>query len=286
MHNIEEAVISRINRMPTHPNIAAHLFTLYSQSEVDLGNIIKLISSDPVLTAQILFIANNHFLNSKKRVTRVEQAIIILGFQLVQELILSLCLLSIFESNYQKYFRQTFWMHSMYTAVSMKVLADNFDSVNANLLYTGGLLHDIGKMYLYRLLGKEYELVIQTGIEQNIRLNIAENKVLNTDHCEMGGRLLSQWKLPEDLINMVKYHHHPEAFKSGKKLDFWIRLVYFANVLAHLIEKGLSKFDDLTKFDPEFKDYLSITEKSFDRVLGAIKIEIQAKQQNLKIFGI
>jgi putative nucleotidyltransferase with HDIG domain len=167
----------------------------------------------------------------------------------------------------------------------MKVLADNFDSVNANLLYIGGLLHDIGKIYLYRVLGKEYELVIQTSIEQDLRLNEVENKVLGTDHCEMGERILRQWKLPDVLIKIVKYHHHPEDFKSGKKLDFWIWLVYFANLLAHLIEKGLSRLSDLKQLDPEFRDFLSISEKSFERVLESIKIELQSKQQNLKIFG-
>lgn len=285
MLTFTKADIPKTVRISTHKNVAAHLISFHSQSDFNLANILKLVSSDPVLTAQILFIANNHFLNSEQQVISVEQAMVVLGFTMVRELVMSLCILSIFEQNNQNIYRQTFWIHSLYTAVTMKVLADNFDSVNANLLYTCGLLHDIGKIYLLDILGKEYEMILQTSNENDSRLLEEEQKVLGITHCEVGALLLEQWKLPENFIKIVRYHHHPEDFKSGNKLDFWIRLVYFGNLVAKALERGLSKYTDLKQLDSEFKDYLSISEKGFNRVLESIKKELQAKQQIVKILG-
>jgi putative nucleotidyltransferase with HDIG domain len=285
MLTLAKAAIPKTYRLSTHHNVAAHLISLHSQSNFNLANILKLISSDPVLTAQILFIANNHFLNSEQQVISVEQAMVVLGTTMVRELVMSLCILSIFEQNNQNIYNQAFWIHSLYTAVTMKVLADNFDSVNANLLYTAGLLHDIGKVYLLNLHGKEYEMILQTGAEKDSKLIEVEKKVLGVNHCEIGVLLLKHWKLPENIIKIVKYHHHPEDFKSGKKLGFWIRLVYFGNLVAQALEKGLSNYADLIRLDSRFKDYLSISEKDFHRLLESTKKELQAKQHIIKILG-
>jgi putative nucleotidyltransferase with HDIG domain len=271
--------------MSTHKNVAAHLIKLHSEAELNLSNILKLISSDPVLTAQILFIANNHYLNSEQQVNSVEQATVVLSFPMISELVLSLCFLSIFEHNNQHNYIHNYWMHSLYTAVAMKVLADNFDSGNANFLYTAGLLHDIGKRHLHILLGEEYTTIIQTSTEQGISLQEQEKKILGIDHSEVGAHLLKHWKLPENIINIVKYHHLPEHYSSGSKLDFWIRLVYMGNLVAHSLEDDRLNYADLKNLDQGYKDYFSISEDGFDRIIKLIKKELQLKQQIIKILG-
>jgi len=285
MLNLSKTAIPKTFRMSTHQNVAAHLINLHSEAEINLSYILKLISSDPVLTAQILFIANNHFLNSEQPVNSVEQAMVVLGIPMISELVMSLCFLSIFEQNNQKKYFNSYWMHSLQTAVTMKVLADNFDSENANFLYTAGLVHDIGKRYLHTLLGGDYTTIIQTSAERGNNLFEQEKKILGVDHGEVGAHLLKHWKLPDNIINIVRYHHHPEDFNSGSKLDFWIRLVHMGNLLAHTLENDLLSYADLKKLDQGYKDYFSISEDSFDRIIKLIKKELQLKQPIIEILG-
>jgi HD-like signal output (HDOD) protein len=278
---VEEAIL-KTSRMPTHPGIADYLINHLSQPEFDLPSVLKVISGDPVLTSQVLYIANTEYLNNNQAVVSIEQAAVVLGFSLIKELVLSLCLLSVFEKpeNYS-----SFWVHSMMTATTLKVLGENFDSQNTNLLYTAGLIHDIGKLFLLNVTGKEYRELLQESDRQAVRLIERETEALGVDHADIGSRLLEHWHFPEDIVILVKYHHQPEEYSSGNKRDFWIRLLYFGNLMASFIEKGFKDYGDLGKLDVNYKNYLSISEKGFFRVVDMVHRDLRSKREFVKIFG-
>ena len=197
-----EETVLKTNRMPTHPGIADYLINLLSQPDSDLPSILKVISSDPVLTSQVLYIANTQYLSNNHPVTSIDQAAVMLGFNMIKELILSLCLLSVFErtDNFS-----AFWVHSMMTATTLKVLGENFDSENTNLLYTAGLIHDIGKLFLLNTVGKEYRGLLQESNMLTADLTERETEFLGVSHADIGSKLLEHWNYPEDLIILVKY---------------------------------------------------------------------------------
>ena len=64
----------------------------------------------------------------------------------------------------------------------------------------------------------------------------AEHRVLGIDHAEVGALLLEHWNLPEDLVDVVRWHHHPEHY-PGKDTKA-VYVVHVANVLCLMAGVG------------------------------------------------
>ena len=279
-------VLPVIKSIPTHQAVAREVLNICSRPEIDISQFIRLISSDQILSAQILKVANSSLYNFPRMIPSLDRAMVVLGFNIVKEISLALALNSIFQGlqssnatavNY-------LWKHSLQVALIMKVIAEKYDSENKELLYFSGLLHDVGKVIILSSFDQEYSLLIEKSLQENSRLLELEKKYLGVDHSDIGGRLLDEWDIPISIALLTRYHHRPEEYKSGEKIDFSIRLIYLGNLLAHLHERQLSRHSDLVTIEPNFKDYLSISEKEFGRLLQAVSREIEGQSQFIKLF--
>ena len=71
-----------------------------------------------------------------------------------------------------------------------------------------------------------------------------EREILGFDHGDVGAALLRVWKLPENLIEPIKFHHQPQLSKSFPKET---SLVHIANAIAHTVEPGIkAEIDKVT----------------------------------------
>ena len=66
---------------------------------------------------------------------------------------------------------------------------------------------------------------------------IAERAVIGYDHSEVGGALLEAWNLPEELQDMVRWHHAPaEARRHQREAA----VVHVADIITTAMEFGNS----------------------------------------------
>lgn len=281
-------VLPVIKSIPAHQAVAREVLNICSRSEVDISQFIRLISSDQILSAQILKIANSSLYNFPRMIPSLDRAMVVLGFNIVKEISLALSLNSIFQGfqsgkavnvNY-------LWKHSLQVALILKVIAEKYDSENKELLYFSGLLHDVGKVIILSSFDQEYSLLIEKSLQENTRLLDLEKKYLGVDHSDIGGRLLDEWEIPASIVLLTRYHHRPEEYKSGEKIDFLIRLIYLGNLVAHLHERNLSRYSDLVMIESSFKDYLSISEKEFGRLLQSVDKEMSGQHYFIKLFEV
>jgi HD-like signal output (HDOD) protein len=279
-------VLPVIKSIPSHQAVAREVLNICSRPEIDIPQFMRLISSDQILTAQILKIANSSLYNFPRMIPSLDQAMVVLGFNIVKEISLALSLNIIFKGpqlgktaavNY-------LWKHSLQVALTMKVIAEKYDSENKELLYFSGLLHDVGKVIILSSFDQEYALLIEKSLQENSQLLELEKKYLGVDHSDIGGRLLDEWDIPASIVLLTRYHHRPEEYKSGQKIDFSIRLIYLGNLVAHLQQRHLSRYSDLVMIEPNFKDYLSISEKEFGRLLQEVTREIEGQRPFIKLF--
>jgi HD-like signal output (HDOD) protein len=94
--------------------------------------------------------------------------------------------------------------------------------------FTPALLHDLGKLVLGEFVKKELS-TFKGLIADGVPFVIAEKEVLGTDHAEIGALILTKWRLPENLINAVRWHHYPEGVENS---DLLPEIVYLANLLC------------------------------------------------------
>jgi putative nucleotidyltransferase with HDIG domain len=105
------------------------------------------------------------------------------------------------------------WRHSLACAMlSAEIARAGF--LDVNMAYLGGLLHDIGRLALLTLYPREYADLL--GVLEGTPLEMleAEREIFRIDHCEAGVWLVAEWRLPEDLRDIILLH--TEAPATGK----------------------------------------------------------------------
>ncbi|NLA75607.1 MAG: HDOD domain-containing protein, partial [Deltaproteobacteria bacterium] len=71
--------------------------------------------------------------------------------------------------------------------------------------------------------------------ERNEALVNVERELFGMDHTTAGGKLAELWGLPERLVHVIKYHHHPEKSEHDPDLTY---LVYLADLLMSRVIAG------------------------------------------------
>lgn len=130
--------------------------------------------------------------------------------------------------------RDGFWEHSVGVGVIARTLADSLGE-NAELAFTGGLLHDIGRIVLDVYFPREFLGVLRYQGRHDTWIRDAELAVLGFDHCRIGGRVARHWGLPEDLTEVIRCHHQPDG--AGVRHAATL-IVHLADVLARGLEFG------------------------------------------------
>jgi len=273
--------IKKITALPIYREIALELIRRINEKETEISGFIKLISSDPVLTIQILKIANAGLFNYSRKISAVEKAVVVLGFEKVKDITVALSTQSLFQPQRHSEYVQRIWRHSLTTALAMKILAENFNSENKELLYFGGLLHDIGKLVLLAQLGEEYQLLLDKQIQDEIRLIDLENQYLGMNHAEKGVELATHWKLPLNLIFMIGGHHDDTVKDSHNNLAFLNQLLYLGNFIAHDLAPDRTEFSQLLELYPAFRDYITISETEYNHIREKVLREIRDQQEFL-----
>ncbi|MEW5803934.1 MAG: HDOD domain-containing protein [bacterium] len=231
--NVDEA-IAKIEDIPTLPTTLAEVLRTTSSENGSVKELSQIIYSDQSLTTKILKMANSSFYGFVHQIRSVDRAIVILGFDEVRAIAIAV---SIFDSVYLRkggvyYSRIRSWNHSLLCALGTRLLAGIFGK-SKNLgpeLFVGGLIHDIGKVFMDRYFPESFVKVLELVEETSLTMESAEREVFGFDHALLAGALLRKWKFPEQLTDIVMYHHHPELARANKGR---IALICMADLMCH-----------------------------------------------------
>jgi len=214
------------------PEILTRITQALDDPIKNAGDIAYVIEHDPSLTIRMLKIVNSAFFGFPATVKSVEHAISILGNNEIRSLVMATSMVEKFSNMPDVGIDiRAFWQHSLKTALFAKFLSDNHPKKRQlSSAFISGLLHDIGKLVIYI---KAPELVQAASLmakTKNISEPNAEKSILGFNHAEIGGALLTLWKIPEPIQSSAAFHHQPEL---AVKHQDEVNIVYIANKLAH-----------------------------------------------------
>lgn len=227
-------VIRQADHVPAVSPAAIRLVRLLGGEPPDAAEVLDSLRCDPALTARLLRICNSAAVALRQQVHSVDQALLLLGYQRLYELVLKAAFGETLTAAIPTYAieARTLWRHSVITAHAAEHLAleDLASRVPSDLAFTVGLLHDIGKTLLAPYLDPSTtDSIRRKVLEGGLTRDEAERAVLGTDHAEVGAVLMSQWGLPEPIVHGIREHHRP---CSGYHPPICV-VVHLANCLAH-----------------------------------------------------
>lgn len=234
-HDID-GLIRRIKRISTLPTIFLKVNDLLKDPNSTATDLAKVIAGDQGLTAGLLKLVNSAYYAFPRKIATVAEAIVIIGFQQLSDLVLGATVMRLFSSGGEgfPFTPKEFWRHSLSVAVFSRILSMAGQDANPETSFVAGLLHDIGRMVLLESLPDEYLKVVEMVEKKSALITEAETEILGFTHADVGGKLITHWRLPESLVLAAMRHHNPKDIKPSPHAD----RVHVANILAHSLVMG------------------------------------------------
>jgi putative nucleotidyltransferase with HDIG domain len=255
-------IMTQVKSFPGMPATAARLMPLLQNPDSSAGKIEDILKYDPGLTANILKLTNSAYFGLPSRVSSVRQAIMLLGWKRLLQLVMTMCMSALMKKPVPGYDlpRGELWRHSVAVSVAADLLVKSLSISDADEVFTAALLHDIGKLVLGDYVQEDLEK-IEGMVSKGISFEVAEYVVLGTNHATIGARILQNWSLPRELVNAVSWHHDPESCDHYCLLS---DVVHVANIVGRRV--GFGKGRDGQSLEPslEVAERLGVNQNHID----------------------
>jgi len=266
-------IIMDTKTLPTLPGVIQKLNSLSDNEKSSVQEMSRIVSSDQVLSARILRLANSPSYGFY-RVSTISNAMILLGVNVVKSLALSSSIFAIMEKE-----SVGLWEHSLGVGVAANLIARKLGLPECEEIATAGLLHDIGKVIISLKCSEAEKDIKKLVIERRIYALEAEQEVIDTDHTEVGEWLSKSWFLPDKLSEPIACHHDVANSKNHR---IKTAVVHVADVLIKA--SGFGNSGDC--FVPPIQEIAWDTLKLNEQLLTELVDEVEDKLIEVKNFSL
>lgn len=203
--------LSHSEDLPTLPSVATQIYNIASNPESSGTELANLIMKDPALTSKLLKTVNSAFYGNPQKISSVKQAVVLLGTEEIVDLAFGLAAAKVFDTKPIGGLidPKMLWHHAICTALIAQNLCKSIPAYRDSGVFTAGLLHDVGKIFLIEKFPDIYKKTYSSTAEHDLPLFELEDDHFGMNHATIGRHLSSRWNLPEQLIYAITYHHQP-----------------------------------------------------------------------------
>ena len=246
-----------------------------------------MIDIDPPLSAKVLMRANSAYYGVARDISSIHEAIVLIGFNTVREIVMNLKVAKLFEGKSEdcSFSRTMLWKHSVAVAMCCKYLYRREFKELGDDIYSAALLHDIGVILEDQFAHKHFAKAIGFLAKGEKKLVDAEMEVFGFDHAELGASLVSSWRMPAELTEAIASHHKPlECNPMWQRASASIFVSDFA-----CRDAGLSidlKGDDAERaYFLRSLDALKISVDSIELIVEDVSKEIEEMEKRGELFS-
>jgi HD-like signal output (HDOD) protein len=197
---------------PLSPS-STRLIELCNDLNAEQKDLVEVIRLDPVLTARILKVINSAYYGMPSTVTRIDRALVLLGFNTVKNIALSTAVLEKLKPREKTAVDlDAMWMNALAVGIASKMIA-KWQGVGRGALedyFTAGLLSDLGAIVLARATGAAYAEALEVARAQHLAIEDAERDRFGFDRVEVGSDVADKWNLPGPIREAVSANFEGE----------------------------------------------------------------------------
>jgi HD-like signal output (HDOD) protein len=200
-----------LDRLPKLSPLMTQLLAQLSRRNCEVQDLARTVERDPVLSGQILRLANSAIFGRLRPVASVRHAVAMVGVGAMRKFVLTSSISNLFSRSKvaASFSMRRFQVHSAATAALVELLSEEVPFESGGDAFLAGLLHDIGKLLIAVSLPRQYEEIVELMAVTGSTQIEAERDVIGIDHAELSGLAVSRWELSEAVQWAACYHHQP-----------------------------------------------------------------------------
>lgn len=226
--------------IPKLSKSALNLMHDLMKPDVDQNKIVEAVNEDPGLAGKVLSIANSPvYVAPSIEIKGIEHALAMLGHMRLRQVVMTSLMADKFkiDAYYFKTFGKALWDHSTEVAVNAREISCQ-NGGDEGLAYFAGLIHDIGKLVIFKKL-----VELHKDKDQQPHPQVFSNLLNDYSHA-LTRRACEVWDLPDYwYLPVIEFQMgEPGDLKSSEAVA-----LFLANYLAEL--HTLFKAGEITQFE-------------------------------------
>ncbi len=260
-----EEMFARADQLPQIPHVLQKVVASLRDEDVALADLADLVHNDPVISANVLRLANSSYYGSSRRVASIHQAITLIGLTAFRNRVIATSLSHTFPRVGGVELAE-FWRGSILVANLAHIIGQNLE-FDREMLFSAGLMHGIGQLLICLCRTDVARILFDrsVGLEDQRHLELG---LLQTSHFEVGMELARRWNFPGSIQTAIGHYDSP------RDDNLPAQVVHVAFLIAWGIQEGLPLSDLLRKIPPAMlarlhidKDWLEEQGEVFDLLL-------------------
>ncbi len=208
--------IGKLDSLPPTPRVYATVTEALTKTSTTADTVARIIELDPGMSAKLLQMSNSGFFRLARPISRVEDAVAYLGFNMVKNLVLSTEVFSTkLKGRNKKALLSEVQEHSRCTA-RIAINAPGLSKPEREDAFLAALLHDVGKIVLATQHPDYPEAVSEIVKSEGVTWLEAETRLFDVSHAEVGAYLLGLWGVPFTVVEAVAFHHKMDLVAANK----------------------------------------------------------------------
>jgi len=213
--------------LPSLPKVVEDVQKAIDNPITTTDDIAKLIETDSVISLRLISIANSAVYRGTDKIQTVKQAVPRLGLKQAKGVVVAIANKGIYQTDNEEFkeILQKMWFHALACAYASRMIGVEIKEENVDDLFMMGLVHDIGKVLLFKpltdLLDKTESITMDDIIEGSHGV-----------HCSLGGALLEKLGFSDSFVRVARMHDDEKFSEATLK---YILIVSLANLLTRKI---------------------------------------------------
>jgi putative nucleotidyltransferase with HDIG domain len=275
-HRIDEFIEDK-KCLSAMPESSIRILKLLQDPNFRMEQLIKLVKQDAAIAARIIQVVNSAAYAKTHKITQLDRATIYLGVTTVKEIVMTTAVSSACKpAVIGKYTTRDLWDHSVGVAVLSREFALRTRTLDPELAFLAGILHDIGLLLSAQSETQTSEEVFTDAEDGKTPFRQVEKIYFGFDHCELGARLADAWKFPDEVAAVIRWHHAPEDAPANFR--HICTHVFLADTLCAQAGVGFPLTCTLQEADDKSFGQIDLARGDADEVLSRFKVLLRLHQ--------
>ncbi|HPE41567.1 MAG TPA: HDOD domain-containing protein [Thermotogota bacterium] len=226
--------VQQIDSLPSPDFILKKIVDTASSTSASAKELNDIVSKDSGFVSKLLKLANSSYYGLPKKVSKLTEAIMILGFKTVRNMALSIFANEqLFSFKSEELELRELWIHSLSVATIGETIAERIGFSNKEELFLCGLLHDIGKTVQGILFPLLFDAIVKVSRMKGWTYYRTEKELGVPTHEQFAEMLLEKWNFPELVSLAATRHHRTDDFGSSVYTD----VVFITSLATYIAER-------------------------------------------------